>query len=157
MSPKKLSLKKSKDGKLKIHKNGEGDEPTEVEQVEAEMEGHEDPPFESDEEDPPKKKKKKKKTKQGEKNTAAVVVSQTGKPDIVQEEELEIVHEESSVGSVGFSLRRTLNLGDFESLQVSVSINVPTRADVEEFEGNYEFAKEWAEGKMQEAVEEYES
>jgi hypothetical protein len=54
--------------------------------------------------------------------------------------------------SVSVNLGTTINLGDFQSARVGVTVTVPCY--VEELEGAYEFAKEFAEAKIEQEVAE---
>ncbi len=49
----------------------------------------------------------------------------------------------------------TINLGNYESLKIHVTIHVPSIVSEEEIEGNYEFCKGWTEMKMAEVTKEY--
>lgn len=200
MGHKKLSIKTSKKGKLKIHKKDEEveevEEGEEVEEDEGEeytysdiMELDEDEleelieeeeldvdsddydgldelreavaeelELEEDEEDEPEpepKKKTGKAGKQGKSGTGKVIKSQKGKPDEVEEEEIVVESDCSNMANVGFSINRTFNLGEYESVKIGISINVPSELDVDEVDANYEFVQEWVEQKMSDAIEKY--
>jgi len=55
---------------------------------------------------------------------------------------------------VGYSIGRTLNLGDFESVKVQVSLSMECEATKEEIEKTYQRAKRFVDAKV--AEEEYE-
>ncbi len=57
--------------------------------------------------------------------------------------------------TIGMNLSRTINMGQFESLKMSVFISVPSQVDEDEIEGNYQFCKDWCEEKLNELSEEY--
>lgn len=149
MPVKKLSIKKGKKGKLAIHK----EEPVEeVEEVE-----DDDLPFEPDEVEPVTK------LKVGKKGTpiqGKVSVKQVNSADEdfseVDVEGAEFVQKTNKpTANVGYSMDRTFNIGNYESLKVHVSLHVPSEVDEEEIEGNYVFCKGWVELKMEEVSAEY--
>ena len=220
MTHKKLSLKKGKGGKLKIHKNTDPVEP----EIEDEDEIEEEPPFDPDpieisgKKHPDKSKKCKlapegstywmhdadgeiigqfqlvegewieyedeeedeeevdpedlveqemaaaaetpEKGKAGKSAKGKTKIKHTTADDSTEtedEEDIEIVGfpEGQPVAHVGVILSRTINLGQYESVKMSVSISVPSIADEAEIEGNYNFCKDWAETKLGEMSEEY--
>ncbi|AUR96015.1 hypothetical protein NVP1215B_097 [Vibrio phage 1.215.B._10N.222.54.F7] len=57
------------------------------------------------------------------------------------------------VANVGFNCRMTKNLGDFNSLQVGVSLHLPCY--VNEIDETYNLAKEFVESKLNETLDEY--
>ncbi|QNJ59201.1 hypothetical protein [Vibrio phage vB_ValS_PJ32] len=57
------------------------------------------------------------------------------------------------VANVGFNCRMTKNLGDFNSLQVGVSVHLPCY--VNELDETYSYAKQFVEDKLNETLEEY--
>lgn len=167
MPVKKLSIKKGKKGKLVVHK--EADQPVEEEQEELEDDEppfEYEPPFEPDEEvvdiaestivaTPTKLKV----GKAGKPITAKVSVKEEGSPEefyeVVPAGAESVVESHKPMANVGYGLDRTINLGDYESLKVHVTLHVPSEVDEEEIEGNYEFCKGWCEQKMEEVVSEY--
>lgn len=64
-------------------------------------------------------------------------------------------HKEAAMGSVGVTLGLTMNLGDFNSAKINISLNMPT--DMENLESNFDFAKQWVENKVQELAAEVEN
>jgi len=86
----------------------------------------------------------------------AVATSSVQKPGVAEESKVEAVGEvlkfESPPCNVGFSLGMTLNLGNYESVKVSVSLNVPCQhAEIDEI---FEFAKGWVDDKLTEVRQE---
>lgn len=57
------------------------------------------------------------------------------------------------VANVGFNCRMTKNLGDFNSLQVGVSLHLPCY--VNEIDETYNIAKDFVESKLNETLDEY--
>jgi hypothetical protein len=53
--------------------------------------------------------------------------------------------------NVGVTAGMTINLGDYNSAKVQVSIHIPCKH--EEIEEAYEFGRDWVEGKVTELVE----
>lgn len=157
MPVKKLSIKKGKKGKLKIHKEA------------PEAEGEDDDvPFDPDEEEVTDQHesvpvatspKKLQFGKAGKPLQATVSVKEPDKAeeseqvDVEGAESIQPVH--TPMANVGYGLDRTINLGDFESLKIHVTLHVPSEVDEEEIEGNYEFCKGWVEQKMNEVSAEY--
>lgn len=149
MSVKKLSIKKGKKGKLAIHK----EEPVEEEQEELDLED-DDTPFEPDE--PPVKLKV---GKTGKPLVGKVSTKEKNLPEDAYEVDVEGEESVEPTGqpmaNVGYSIDRTINLGNYESLKVHVSLHVPSEVDEEEIEGNYVYCKGWVENKMDEVAAEY--
>ena len=56
--------------------------------------------------------------------------------------------------NVGVSMSRTLNLGEFNSAKVEVSCHIPCKPTQEDMDGTFEFAKQWADEKMEILVDE---
>ena len=67
----------------------------------------------------------------------------------------EVKHGAGPMANIGYGLDRTINLGNYESLKIHVTIHVPSIVSEEEIEGNYEFCKGWTEMKMAEVTKEY--
>jgi hypothetical protein len=90
--------------------------------------------------------------------TAAVGHVKTTHADGSVEEQEEVVREATPLPeplcNVGVSFSRTFNLGDFNSLKIQCSLNVPS--PVEDIEDAFTFAKGWAEGKLNAIQEEVE-
>lgn len=164
MPVKKLSIKKGKKGKLAIHK--EAPEPVEEQEDETEL----DPPFEPDEVEPGEQVDVATKPKKTFGKMAAA--GKVGKPiqgtvgvkEDDSEENLEHVYIDGAesvepaykpMANVGYGIDRTVNLGDFESLKIHVTLHVPSEVDEDEIEGNYNFCKGWVEQKMEEVISEY--
>lgn len=63
------------------------------------------------------------------------------------------VVETAPMCNVGFRLGRKVNLGNYESLSVEVSLHVP--AGQEEVEEAFAAAREWVEAKLTEALDAY--
>ena len=75
-------------------------------------------------------------------------------PDKTQSEHEEVVHEQAfsqPTANVGVAFATTKNLGNYESLKVSVSINLPCY--VKEIDEVQTFARKWVEMKMAETIE----
>lgn len=53
--------------------------------------------------------------------------------------------------NVGITAGMTINLGDYNSAKVQVSIHIPCKP--EDIEEAYEFGRDWVEGKVTELVE----
>lgn len=60
-------------------------------------------------------------------------------------------HDEPAL--VGFGARRTMNLGEFNSLTIEVSIRVPCSPD--NVDASYEFAKKWVKERFVREVREF--
>lgn len=144
---KKLSVKTNKKtGKLVIHKNKD-----------VGVAEEDEPPFEPDVEE----------IEPGEQVQVATekIVGQEviGKSHVkpkhgeaVDETEVVAVAQISGpTANVGYNIARTINLGDFESIKISVDIHVPSEVDEDEIEANYEFVKGWCEEKIEAIVKEY--
>lgn len=58
------------------------------------------------------------------------------------------------LANVGFSVAYTKNLGNYESMKVSVSLNVPCKNKVDEINEAFMFAKLWCDEKMTETLKE---
>lgn len=160
MSVKKLSVKKNKTGHLKIHKQGSKDAEKQTEPetgTEAETQQ-------------PKKKIKKKPSPKVEKvadggdgkpvdkigaNVTAKIDLETDDAEHHEDVDLGEVQVSKHMANVGFSISRSINMGDFESLKMQVSINIPSEVDEDEIEDNYQFAKGWVEQKMNALAQEY--
>lgn len=54
--------------------------------------------------------------------------------------------------NVGYKMGYTKNLGNYESMRIDITINVP--ANYDQLEDAFEFAKEWADEKMNAVVKE---
>ncbi len=158
MSVKKLSIKKGKQGKLVVHKEPTAEDESEVE----------DPPFEPDEEfvepgEPVVIATKSKKTfgkgKLGKPIQGTVGIKEQDSPEEVNQVDVEgaesVQPEGKPMANVGYGIDRTVNLGDFESLKIHVTLHVPSEVDESEIEGNYNFCKGWVEKKMEEVISEY--
>lgn len=88
--------------------------------------------------------------KQGE----AVMTKKT--PDGSEENIVEKVGEErmfdAPTCNVGVNAKFTMNLGNYNSVQLGCSLNVPCKHD--EIDEVHEFAKDWVNDKMSEMIEE---
>ncbi len=157
MPVKKLSIKKGKKGKLAIHKEAP------VEDVE---EDADDVPFEPDEIITPEageyaveSVKKLKVGKVGKPIQGTVAVKEQNEKEKVEQVDVEGAESIQPTGkpmaNVGYGIDRTINLGDFESLKIHVTLHVPSEVDEDEIDGNYEFCKGWVEQKMNEVSAEY--
>lgn len=156
MPVKKLSIKKGKKGKLVVHK----EPPAETDDETPTLKLEEDPPpFEPDENEDEKPKKTFGKGKVGKPIQGTVAVKE---PD--SDEKLEQVYIDGAesvepagkpMANVGYGLDRTINLGNFESLKIHVTLHVPSEVDEAEIEGNYNFCKGWVEKKMDQVSAEY--
>jgi len=144
MSVKKLSVKKSPDGKLSIFKKGS-------EKAEDNNPEEKQPPWEDDATNHPTDISGGQVvgTLQESKVEDGVVVSSNEQSEVLAE-----VKATKPMANVGFAIARTVNLGDYESVKVTVSIHVPSEVSEDEIEGNYEFAKGWSEMKLNEYLEE---
>lgn len=91
-----------------------------------------------------------KKKAQGE-ATLGVKPKQGG--ETIEKSHTEPMHTDGTL--VGFKMGYTKNLGNYESVRVEVSLTLPTYT--ENVEHAYKVAKEWADKKLTEAVEEIES
>jgi hypothetical protein len=156
---KKLSIKTTgKENKLVIHKEAVDKTPDPELESEAELPWEDDTAKASPEE--LAKNTPMAKVKEGKNVTGNVeIVEKNGKDVTSHEEEAVVVAEVEStsavMANVGFGLARTINLGNFESVKVSVDIHVPSEVNEDEIDGNYEFAKGWCEQKMHEIVSAY--
>jgi hypothetical protein len=166
MAVKKLSIKKGKTGKLKIHKS----KPKPEEQEELELEEDEVLAEDEVEEEEPEEEEP-----EIELESHEAVDPETGEIHVhgqivdghiavikdgvltweTYETQAEIKHGAAPMANVGYGLDRTINLGNYESLKIHVTIHVPSLVDEDEIEGNYAFCKGWTEQKMDEAVAEY--
>ncbi len=166
MPVKKLSIKKGKKGKLAIHKEA----PEPVEEVGEDESEVEDPPFEPDEIEPGEQVEvatKPKKTfgkmaaagKAGKPIQGLVGVKEQDKDENLQHVYIDgaesVEPANKPMANVGYGMDRTVNLGDFESLKIHVTLHVPSDVDEAEIEANYEFCKGWVETKMEEVISEY--
>lgn len=152
MPVKKLSIKKGKKGKLAIHKEAPVEEVEEVED--------DDLPFEPDEDYPIDLGAENSVGKAGTPIKGKVSVKQVNSADEdfseVDIEGAEFVQKSNKpTANVGYSMDRTFNIGNYESLKVHVSLHVPSEVDEVEIEGNYVFCKGWVEKKMDEVSTEY--
>lgn len=91
-----------------------------------------------------------KKKGQGE-STISVKHKQGG--ETVEKTTTEPLHTDGTL--VGFKMGYTKNLGNYESVRVEVSLVLPTYT--ENVEHAYKVAKDWADEKLSEAVEEIEN
>ena len=165
---KKLVIKKKK-GKLVIHKKAvdETPEPTEEDVISSDASDDDNgigvyapEGTEQSEAEKPKPKKKliKKKSKVAKEVTGKVEISHTSGAEVTASSDTEKVADvevEQHMANVGYNMARTINLGDYESVKIAVSINVPSLVDVDEINGNFDFAKEWVEEKLTEIVDDY--
>ena len=100
----------------------------------------------------------KKKSKVAKEVTGKVEISHTSGAEVTASSDTEKVADvevEQHMANVGYNMARTINLGDYESVKIAVSINVPSLVDVDEINGNFDFAKEWVEEKLTEIVDDY--
>lgn len=137
MAVKKLLIKK-KGNKLVIHKKGVNKKETPVEDETTEPEVVDCG------------------AKTGTNVVANVSVKEGGKEEVNTVEQVaDFVGKDNHRANVGFSVGRTINMGNYEALKIQVSINVPSIVSEEEIEGNYTFAKDWVESKMIEIIADY--
>lgn len=179
MAVKKLSVKQTKKGKLKIHKNKPKEEQLDIEDEiedlddeeeieegdweevdEEDEEDEEDEDEDEDEEDDDEEDDEEDEEDDDESDEVIVEGRQiigrvTADGEIIAEEYFTHRSNEQRLANVGFSLQRTINLGDYESIKIGVDIHIPSEVNEEEIEANYEFAKSWCEQKINEASEEY--
>lgn len=93
--------------------------------------------------------------------TALVSKETKDKGTVLAEETDEQVVETPSAGGdgpwceVGVEMSYTHNLGNYQSARVGVSIRLPCK--YHEINAVYDYAKEWADGKLQSLVEELQS
>lgn len=170
MAQGKLSIKKDKGKgkaglKIKGKKKPEVEEQEELEEEEQEEEetgGEDDVPFDPDPKPEGKKDKKKKKGK-GKKGKKGKTISATA--EITKDDETEVIPVEleavemdgtGEMATVGFSLNRTFNLGEYESVKLGIHISVPCPPTDDGIEGAFDSAKEWTEQKLQECMDQYE-
>ena len=78
-------------------------------------------------------------------NRAFVKTGKTEKNEVLEEKMM--VHEfASSPAEVGFSLGMTMNIGDFESVRLDISVKMPCY--VEEVDDAYVYVQKWAEDRL---------
>jgi len=70
-----------------------------------------------------------------------------------EEEKVSSKEYEGQVCNVGFSLAHTMNLGNYESLRVEVSLHMPVYAH--EIDWAHEFGSKWVEDKMEAKIDNY--
>ena len=78
--------------------------------------------------------------------------------ELIWEEQVEVAevkHSKQPMANIGYGLDRTINLGNYESLKIHVTIHVPSIVSESEIEENYAFCKKWTELKMDEVTKEY--
>lgn len=82
------------------------------------------------------------------------VITHTDK-DGNQTEELEVVDEvivDKPMANVGVKLGKTMNLGDFESLRVDVSLYMPSDTDKKSLNKTFKRCLKWCDNKMDEVI-----
>lgn len=165
MPVKKLSIKKGKKGKLVVHKEPTAETDDEAPTLKLE---EDPPPFEPDEEEvepgePVEIATKPKKTfgkgKVGKPIQGTVGIKEQDSPEEVNQVDVEgaesVQPEGKPMANVGYGLDRTINLGNYESLKIHVTLYVPSEVDEAEIEGNYNFCKGWVEKKMEEVISDF--
>jgi hypothetical protein len=80
------------------------------------------------------------------------VVSVVTKNGESKEEQIGSTESDSTLCNVGYTAARTINLGDYNSLKVSVSLHIPcTHSEIDEI---FNFATQWVNERMGALVEE---
>lgn len=84
-------------------------------------------------------------------------VEKIGKGGVVEStEEIKVgeivVSDDKQMANVGVKLGRTINLGDFESLRVDVSLFMPSETDKKSLKKTFKFCKNWCDDKMDEVI-----
>jgi len=72
--------------------------------------------------------------------------------EIMKHEKLFDVMSPKPMSNVGCQASQTVNMGNFNSLKIGVSVNVP--CDISELDATFDFAKNWVDSKMQQLQEE---
>ena len=63
-----------------------------------------------------------------------------------------VVSDDTQYANVGVKLGKTINLGDFESLRVDVSLFMPSETDKKSLKKTFKFCKNWCDDKMDDIV-----
>lgn len=63
-----------------------------------------------------------------------------------------VVSDDIPMANVGVKLGKTINLGDFESLRVDVSLFMPSETDNKSLNKTFKKALKWCDGKMDEVL-----
>lgn len=87
------------------------------------------------------------------------VVQKIGKDGVVEDTEETVlgeieVNEETPMANVGVKLGKTVNLGDFESLRVDVSLFMPSETDKKSLNKTFKKCLKWCDNKMTEVLSE---
>jgi hypothetical protein len=84
---------------------------------------------------------------------AKVIVESKDGAETTTPEAVGTVHGPGPFANVGIVATRTFNLGNFESVKVSISLHVPCLVTEEEIEGTYAFCSGWVDAKMADIIE----
>lgn len=95
-------------------------------------------------------------TKQGKQVDGTVTVEKTGQAPITESETIGDVASTQPMANVGYSVAMTKNLGNYESVKITASIHLPCLPTEQEIEDTYIAAKDWVEGKINQAMSELE-
>ena len=63
-----------------------------------------------------------------------------------------VVSDDVPMANVGVKLGKTMNLGDFESLRVDVSLFMPSETDKKSLNKTFKKCLKWCDGKMDEVL-----
>lgn len=88
---------------------------------------------------------------------AEIVTTHKDGSQTSETEEVATASGKGPFANVGVRASRTFNLGDYQSLKVEISLNVPCPVEVGEIEETYTFATGWVDGKMNEKNAEIEA
>lgn len=87
---------------------------------------------------------------------AEVVTQHKDGAKTVEQEEIAVASGAGPMANVGVRASRTFNMGDYNSVKIEVSLNVPCPVDENEIEQTYVFAAGWVDQKMNEKGDEIE-
>ena len=95
---------------------------------------------------------------------ASVSIKKGGVEDTEQVQVGEALVSNKPLANVGFSASYTKNLGEFESVKISVSLHMPVEIDFtslqslsDQVDSAYEFVQGWVDAKMNEAITDMEN
>lgn len=84
--------------------------------------------------------------------SSVVVKDKNGTQTVVNDEEA-VVHGHGPFANVGVRLSRTINIGDYNSVKVEVSLNMPSVMVEPEIDEAFSFASGWVDQKMDELMQ----
>jgi hypothetical protein len=78
-----------------------------------------------------------------------------GSVEDVEIPDLPVVVGSGPFANVGVRAKRTINLGNYENVQIEVSLHLPSTNEHDEIQNSFNYASAWVDAKMQDLSDKY--